>query len=370
MNIAHLTTVHPRHDTRIFSKMCRSLAASGHAISLYVADGRGDEHRDGVAIIDIGQAANRLIRASLTTARMWRIAQRNGHDIFHFHDPELIPGGLLASRLGHCVIYDIHEYYRLHFHRTSGLPSGLRWLLAGGYALMERWATAWLDACIVVSPHMLKDLHPRRAAVVANYVRNDEFQPGSIPFTQRPRLFCYVGVLSQERGVAAMVEAAAEATVSLTLAGKWYPPSFRTLMSTKPGWSAVEDLGVIGRDQMQSLLEQAQAGLIIHDFHGDEEHASSNKLFEYMAAGLPVIASDIQFAREVISRHHCGLLISPPTDPGAIAAAITWILEHPEEAERMGRAGRRAIEREYSWDQEANTLLGLYKDLDRRERNA
>ncbi|MFM7086935.1 MAG: glycosyltransferase [Cyanobium sp.] len=151
--------------------------------------------------------------------------------------------------------------------------------------------------------------------------------------------------------------------------GDWEHPRTRSEATIGLRYEC-EDLGIIGRDRMQALLEQAQAGLIIHDFHGDEEHASSNKLFEYMAAGLPVIASDIHFAREVISRHHCGLLISPPTDPGAIAAAITWILEHPEEAERMGRAGCRAIEREYRWDQEANTLLDLYNDLDRRGRNA
>lgn len=364
MNIAHLSTVHPRYDTRIFHKMCRSLAASGHAVSLYVADGAGDENRDGVAIIDVGKAANRLTRASLTAARMWRIAKKNGHDLYHFHDPELIAGGLLARWFGHCVVYDIHEYYRLHFRRASGLPSGLSRLLAGLYGLVERCAAAWLDACVVVSPHMLQSLQPRRAAVVANYVRSDEFQPGHTPFAQRPRLVCYVGVLSQDRCVSAMVDAVADTTVTLVLAGRWYPPSLRILMSTHPGWSSVEELGIIRRDRMQSLLEQAQAGLMINDLQGDEEHSSSNKLFEYMAAGLPVIASDIQFARDVISRHDCGLLISPPTDPRAIAAAITWLLEHPEEAERMGRAGRRAIDHEYGWDQALEALLALYARLE------
>jgi glycosyltransferase involved in cell wall biosynthesis len=364
MRVAHLTTVHPRDDTRIFHKMCRSLAASGHSVTLYVADGGGNEQRDGVAIIDIGLAANRLIRASLLAARIWEIAQSHEYDVYHFHDPELIAGGLVARLLGRCVVYDIHEYYRLHFHRITGLPSVLSRVLAGMYGLVEYCAAAWLDACVVVSPHMLQGLRPRRAAVVANYVRSDEFQPGRTPFDQRPRLVCYVGVLSQDRCVGSMVDAVANATVTLALAGKWYPQSFRTLMSTNPGWSSVEELGIIHRDRMQSLLEQAQAGLLILDLHGEEEHSSSNKLFEYMAAGLPVIASDIQFARDVISRHDCGLLISPPTNPGAIAAAITWLLEHPEEAERMGRAGRRAIENEYGWDQALNSLLGLYAALE------
>lgn len=370
MNIAHLTTVHPRYDTRIFRKMCRSLAASGHSVSLYVADGQGNENCEGVAIIDVGKAANRLSRAGLSTVRMWKAAQINGHDIYHFHDPELIAGGLLARWMGCCVVYDIHEYYALLFRRTSGLPLGVGRLLAGLYGLVERWATVHLDACVVVSPRMLKSLHSRRAVVVPNYVCIDEFRPGLIPFAKRPQLVCYVGVLSQERCITALVDAMEGLAGTLSLAGRWYPSSFRALMLGRAGWSAVEELGVIDRDRMQWLMDQAQAGLLICDLRGDEEHSSSNKLFEYMAAGLPVIASDIQFAREVISRHHCGLLITPPTDPRAIAAAITWVLEHPEEAERMGKAGRRAIEREYSWDQEANTLLSLYKDIDRRGRNA
>lgn len=263
----------------------------------------------------LAKLENRLNRAILTTARMWRIATRNGHDLYHFHDPELIAGGLLARCLGHCVVYDIHEYYRLHFRRTSGLPLGLGRLLAGLYGLAERCAAARLDACVVVSPHMLQRLRPRRAAVVANYVRSDEFKPGHIPFAQRPRLVCYVGVLSQERCIDVMVDAAADASVTLALAGRWYPPTFRILTRSHPGWSSVEELGFICRDRMQSLFEQSQAGLLINDLHGVEEHSSSNKLFEYMAAGLPVIASDIQFARDVIRRHDCGLLISPPHGP-------------------------------------------------------
>jgi len=364
LSVAHLTTVHPRNDTRVFRKMCRSLAALGHAVTLYVADGLGDDRRDGVKIIDIGMPASRLERVTVSTTMMWRRALKSDHDLLHFHDPELIIGALASKLFGQTIIiYDIHEYYRQHFLRTSTLLPILRQVLAWSYGLAERCAAIWLDGCVAVSPLMLRKLRCRHATVVANYVRLEEFQPGQTPMVERDRQVCYVGVISKERCVESMVDALATASGRLLLAGKWYPASFRAELASAPGWSSVEELGIIDRAQMQHVFEQSQAGLLIVDLHGDEVSSSSNKLFEYMAAGLPVIASDLQFTREVITRFHCGLLVSPANDPKAIATAMTWIFEHPQEAQRMGQAGRRAIETAYAWDQALQELLGLYEKV-------
>jgi hypothetical protein len=363
MKIAHLTTVHPRYDTRIFQKMCCSLAEEGHAVTLYVADGLGDEWSKGVQIVDIGKPRNRALRACLATAQMWLRALRSDHQILHFHDPELIPGGLLM-RLGRpIIIYDIHEYYREHLRQTASLPTFLSALLVLLYDLMERCASACLQACIVVSPHMLKVLPLRNAFIIENYVRAEEFRPGAAPPSARPLLACYVGVLSKERHVKIMIEAVARAGARLALAGRWYPPSYRDRLSTGASWQSVDEWGLLDRGQVQNLFDQSRAGLLILDVHGDEQHASSNKLFEYMAAGLPVIASDLHFTREVIRRHQCGLLVSSPTSASALAAAIKWILDHPAEAEQMGRAGRRAVEQHYSWDRMQERLVQLYADL-------
>jgi glycosyltransferase involved in cell wall biosynthesis len=81
-----------------------------------------------------------------------------------------------------------------------------------------------------------------------------------------------------------------------------------------------------------------------------------------MSAGLPVIASDYPRWREIVDDAGCGLLVDP-TDPAAIAAAMQWILDHPEEAEAMGERGRRAILDRYSWDREADKLIELYATL-------
>ncbi len=87
-----------------------------------------------------------------------------------------------------------------------------------------------------------------------------------------------------------------------------------------------------------------------------------NKLFEYMAAGLPVVASDFPLWRHIVESSQCGLLVDP-SDPGKIAEAIEWILRHPQEAEAMGRRGAEAVRQTYNWGSEAKTLLDLYRQL-------
>jgi glycosyltransferase involved in cell wall biosynthesis len=81
-----------------------------------------------------------------------------------------------------------------------------------------------------------------------------------------------------------------------------------------------------------------------------------------MAAGLPVIASDFPLWREIVEEAGCGLLVDPK-DPQAIADAMQWILDHPEEAAEMGRRGRAAVEARYNWEAESAKLVSLYRRL-------
>src|SRR4051812_24564610 len=108
-NIVHLTSAHPRYDTRIFIKQCRSLAARGHEVSLVVADGLGDERADGVRIVDVGRPSGRLYRVLRTTGRVLRAALALDADVYQLHDPELIPAGLRLKRQGRQVVFDSHE---------------------------------------------------------------------------------------------------------------------------------------------------------------------------------------------------------------------------------------------------------------------
>src|SRR5690606_20193486 len=108
MIVAHLTSAHPRDDTRIFLKQCRSLAAA-HEVYLVVADGLGEEVREGVRILDVGASSGRLSRMLSATRRVVARALALEADIYHLHDPELLPWALALKREGRRVVFDAHE---------------------------------------------------------------------------------------------------------------------------------------------------------------------------------------------------------------------------------------------------------------------
>ena len=90
--------------------------------------------------------------------------------------------------------------------------------------------------------------------------------------------------------------------------------------------------------------------------------AQPNKMFEYMSAGIPVIASDFARWREVIDEKDCGLCVDP-LDSLAIARAIDELIINPDKAQRMGENGRSAVESQYNWPAEEKKLLSFYSSI-------
>jgi glycosyltransferase involved in cell wall biosynthesis len=85
-----------------------------------------------------------------------------------------------------------------------------------------------------------------------------------------------------------------------------------------------------------------------------------------MSAGIPVIASDFPLWRHIIEEAKCGLLVDP-LNPEKIAKAMEWILDHPEEAQKMGENGLKAIETKYNWNNECRKLILFYEKLLQKE---
>ena len=189
----------------------------------------------------------------------------------------------------------------------------------------------------------------------------------AIPYSERPPHFAYIGAISLLRGAREMVEALGRVNpnepVRLRLAGVFQPAALQAEIETMPNWAQVEFLGWAGRRQTAELLGGVRAGLATLRPTQKYQDAYPVKMFEYMAAGLPVIASDFPLWRRLMERGgKCGILVNPQ-DPQAIAQAMQWILEHPAEAEEMGRRGREAARQHYNWEREAEKLIALYQDL-------
>ncbi len=366
--VAHITTVHPRTDSRIRLKEVATLASSlAVEVRLYVQDGEGDEQSsEGYRICDTGPRLARLARMTRGGWRMVRALHRDRPALVHFHDPELLPWAALLRLTGTKIVYDVHEDVPRQIQHNARLSPLLRRALSPVASVAEWCAAKVYSAVVAATPEIAARFPVRKTVLVRNYPLLEEFpEPGRKPMRERDRTFAYVGGLTKIRGLFSMVEAIGvlnEPGASLRLAGDFVMADERAALAASPNAKFVRNEGWVGRTQIGSILSEARAGLVTLLPIRNYIEARPVKLFEYMAAGLPVIASDFPRWREIVAECECGLLVDP-TDPVAIAAAMRWILDHPDEAQEMGMRGRQAVIDRYNWAPEADNLVALYRSL-------
>ncbi|MBV9212844.1 MAG: glycosyltransferase family 4 protein [Actinobacteria bacterium] len=363
LRVAHLTAVHPRDDARIFTKECCALRRAGYEVHL-VAPGGADTVRDGVHIHAVTASSTRVRRMTRTALAVYQAAREIDADIYHFHDPELIPIALMLRRGSKLVVYDSHEHLPQQILTKPWIASPLRRPLAFVADLGERAASRFMSAVVTAEPYVRRRFTGTAVTTVTvgNYPMLEEFPVRGTPFTERERAVCYAGALTELRGVHRMVRAIDRTDATLYLAGRFQSSTLEYEVSCDSGWRRVRYLGHVTRAALADMLARVRAGLVVLDPIPNYVEANPTKMFEYMSAGIPVIASDFPVWREIISRYECGVCVDP-TSVDAIADAIQTMLDDPEAAERMGQNGRRAVECFYNWEEERRILLTLYAEL-------
>jgi glycosyltransferase involved in cell wall biosynthesis len=362
--IVHLSTAHSATDIRIFLKECRSLARGGYDVTL-IAKAGADEVRDGVQILHIPLAkSGRLTRYVMTSWHVLKKAWACKADLYHFHDPELIPAGVALRLSGARVVYDVHEDVPKQILAKDWLPGYLRRPVAGAMRALEWTTTRLCFSGVITATPAIATMFSRKACPVQNFPLPEELGPAvdSQAATNRPPHIAYVGGITRIRGIIETVDALAHVKTpgaKLKLVGECNERETDHRAKSRPGWEKVDAHGWQSRKDAAAIMAACRAGLVV--FHPVPNHieAQPNKMFEYMAAGLPVIASDFPLWRSIIDGAQCGLLVDP-MDPEAIATAIDWVLTHPDEADAMGRRGRDAVKAQYNWASEERKLLDFY----------
>jgi glycosyltransferase involved in cell wall biosynthesis len=347
--------------------MCPGLAEAGHEVHLIVCGEEADLparlKESGVKVHLLKLAASRLARMTSKTREVFQVGADLKGAIYHFHDPEGLPQALKwRKKLGRPFIYDIHESYPDDIMTKDWLPPALRRPVARAFAAYENYAAFRLDGLAAATEHIAARFarHPRYV-VVRNYPLKDEFQRPEPQARPEPGCFVYIGGLNRVRGVVEMVRAVelAGPAARLVLAGRFESRSLEAFCAASP---KVTWLGHLGRGELVKLLARACAGLVLFQPAKAHLKALPNKLFEYMAAGRPVIASDFPLWREIVTEAGCGLLVDP-LDPRAIAEAMNYILARPDEAAAMGGRGRAVVEGRRNWEAEFPKLIRFYAAL-------
>jgi len=366
--VVHLTTVHPRDDIRIFRKECVSLAQAGYEVVQVVGDGLGDAMVQGVRIVDIGpRPAGRLARMRQQPAKALAAVRALQPAMVHLHDPELLPLGAKLAREGLTVVYDAHEDVPRQLLTKQWIPAWARRPLSAAFEVYENHRVRQLAAVVGATPHITQRFAAvaRRSVNVSNFPFLDELAPEpSVPgTTAREHAVCYVGGIFLTRGAFSMVRALTHLPgVRLLLCGRFEDAATEAALRAEPGWAQVDYLGVLGREGVRDVMARSRAGLVTLLPLPSYLDSLPIKMFEYMSASLPVIASDFPLWRDIVQRHACGLCVDP-ADPAAIAQAIRQVLDDPAAAQAMGRAGREAVHAHYHWPRAEAELLALYRSL-------
>ncbi|WDR07283.1 glycosyltransferase family 4 protein [Devosia rhodophyticola] len=367
--IVHFTTVHPRDDSRIRSKQVNTLARElKDEVVLFVQDGLGDEvDKDfGYRVIDTGPRLGRLRRATVGAWRMISAVRQMKPTVAHFHDPELLPWALLLRLSGIKVVYDVHEDVPQQISRHPSLPLWAKHLLPPVVSLVEWVGAKFINGVVTVTPTIAARFPAHKTVLVRNFPLLDELhEPDATPMSERPKEFTYIGSISEDRNIYSMIEAVARVPggpAVLRLAGEFAAPETQQRAQQMPEWNSVKFDGWVSREGVAGILADGRAGLVVLKPVPHEMLTLPIKLFEYMAAGMPVISSDFPLWREIVEGAGCGVLVDP-TKTDELVQAMQWILDNPQEAQAMGERGRSAVVERYNWNLEALSLLELYRRI-------
>jgi glycosyltransferase involved in cell wall biosynthesis len=360
MRICMLSSLHPADDVRIVEKEARSLVAAGHQLSV-VARPPAPGEAGGITfkLIDL-PAVSRWRRPWVMGRAALSLARSSRPDVVQFHDPELIFAAL-ALRKGSCrVIYDVHEDVPADIRSKRWIPSLLRPLVALLAGMVERQTARRFDAIVAATPVIAERFrrYGARVVLVRNSVKLAEFAQEALPATRR-RQAVYVGRISFDRGLVEMVESCRAAGLPLVMAGNIGTQEKAWLERLGEG---AEWRGRLDRAGVARLLSESSVGICLLHPEPNYLHALPTKLFEYMAAGLPVITSDLPVSRKIVEQAGCGLVVAHG-DSEALTGALSQLAGDSTQAEAMGSRGRAAASRLYNWEGDAARLIELYEHL-------
>lgn len=383
-------------DARVLRE-ARTLAAAGHDVTVIAVRAPGlaaREQRDGFTI-DRAVAAGRLAGPTITgqaggqaggqgsekarrrpAAAVWvrdqamsrlfaRAALARHADVYHAHDLTVLEPAVRAARANRArLVYDAHELYP----ELTGLAKAER----ARWARLERSLITAPDVVLVPSEARADAMAERygiaRPVVVMNAPEEGPTpDPSAGPVAAVRRngetLLVYAGGYTPNRGLENLVRAM-ENLPSCRLAMLGWGPlesELRAIAARGRANDRIAFIPAVDPDQVVASIAGADIGLAPYIPIGlNNELAAPNKLAEYLHAGLAVAASDLPEMRALLAKHAVGTLFDAAS-PTSIASAVGELLA-PGKLE-AARAAARAAAPTYTWERQAEVLLGVYERL-------
>jgi glycosyltransferase involved in cell wall biosynthesis len=370
--IAMMTNGHAVTDARVTYKEAVTLAEAGYAVAVFGMGSEDGPTVPGVKLVPIAPWTTRsLLGRAMLLPALFKAVMRWRPDIIVCHEPESASIGLIVKYLtGAKLHFDVHELY--HESLSFSMRPLIRPVVRGLATTLLRFLGRQVDWISVVSP-AIRDfylpLHKHKHVdIIYNSPRPEEF-PQCNQDPDGPIRICHEGNLSRNRGMIQMLQALAIATeqvdLRLVLLGKvvlWEQALFdQTLESIGVG-KIVEGPQWINYKTLGAAIAESQIGIIAMQPTPNNYLGLSNKLFNYMACGMPLIAPRGSASADLIEKHDSGLVVDT-TSPEDIADAMVTLITDVSLRKKLGANGREAIANELGWHVMARRLLEIHACL-------
>ncbi|WP_461180170.1 glycosyltransferase [Virgibacillus kimchii] len=364
-----MTTVHHPYDPRIYHKECMSLAAAGFDVTLIAQPPENSQLNETKAIrhIPLKTYTSRLKRMIFGTREAYKKAKSLNADVYHFHDPELLPVAWLLKKKNNHVIYDIHEDYITSILQKDYLSRPIKKMIAAAYKYMEKFFARNFQLCLAEKYY--KEMYPNGELILNYPTVNEKFMKHNRQGSPQEDKLLYTGNVSHVRGALfhakiPLIDEQAE----VHFVGKC-PSDLAKEMEAAAG-AEKDRLHIEGIDRFieKEVIEDRYlernwlAGIAL--FPPTEHYMKKEltKFFEYMNAGLPVICSNFPVWKAFMETYECGIAVDPNNDE-EIKEAIRYLRNHPEEAEKMGENGKKAVQEHLNWRTQEEKLVAWYDEL-------
>lgn len=363
MKVCHVTSAHPIDDVRIYHKECLSLFEANFNVQLLgVLSGRKIDPKIKYSLIKL-EKINLLKRFLVLPFMIYKVARKINADLYHFHDPELLVIAGWLKRKGKKIIFDVHEDVPRAIIGRSWSNKLIRSIISNIYEYIENKYMKKFDAVISATPYINSRFEHvnKNSVTINNYPNLSEIVQCNSSVDKKKQI-CYSGIINEPRGLHNIIKAINLVNIKFLLIGNFSNLKYKKELEEINGWSRVEYVGYLSRDQMMQRLTESSAGIITFLPLPNHINSQPNKIFEYMASGIPVIASDFPLWKEIINECNCGICVNPES-PEEIAKAIKFILDNPEESRNMGENGLKSINEKFNWQIESKKLISLYKKI-------
>lgn len=362
--VCMITTAHNALDDRIYHKEALSLVKAGFEVGL-VARWPSDANPGPVTPLRLPMSRGALARVFVLPLRAFLVALGFGARVYHFHDPDLLPVGLLLKLCGKRVVYDVHEDYSRKI-LSRGLPSGVARVVSWMMRRVEAFCAWTFDAIVAADSHVHALFDDSKSIVVANYppVRFVQSAPSLNRPSDRFRIV-YVGAVNLKRGIGKILDALdliGDRRIEFHVAGKVAEPELEARLRSHPNttyhgvlpWTRIpevlagSDVGMLALQPIPAFLYCPGENII--------------KLWEYLGTGMCVIISDFPKLKRLIGDLNAGLAVDP-TNPASIAEAIVRLRDDRALCRQLGDNGRDAVMSTRNWENEEGKLVHMYEAL-------